>query len=333
MCAQSAPDVGNAAPDARPGMIWQGEVDGTAFLYLKGKRLTIENKEGAPVAKQNYRVEQRLPETRQDVRLHVTAGRGYVHIVEQPRLENDFTVAIAIEDPQPGSGFYSLALYWDAGASAADTAGPRRAGRLQWSGRVDQEVIVSCAASQCASQARQGLPVMREHVKFSSPLPQGEAPVRLEKVDGRGDVRVLEQPSEANGYTARVQIRDPQPGVAEYSFALTWPHASRQIENAVPLAPQTGLVWSGRVTGIARVTVRGGAAFSEVIQGQPVAQEHAAFDRPLPSSSLKPVLTKRQGVGSVDIVDYPSDRNGYCLTFEIRGGQRGADLYEVEVAW
>ncbi len=96
MCAQSAPEVGNAAPAARPGMVWQGEVGGTVFLYLKGKRLKVENKEGAPVAQQNYRFEQRLPDMRQDVRLHVTSGRGYVHIVEQPSLENGFTAAVAI---------------------------------------------------------------------------------------------------------------------------------------------------------------------------------------------------------------------------------------------
>ncbi len=312
-------------------MVWQGEVDGTVFLYLKGKRLKVENKEGAPVAQQNYRFEQRLPDMRQDVRLHVTSGRGYVHIVEQPSLENGFTAAVAIEDRQPGSGFYSLALYWDADADAAMARG---GGRLQWSGRVDQEVVVSCAGGQCASQAAVGSPVMREQVKFSSPLPRREVPVRLERVDGRGDVRLLEQPLEANGYTARVQIRDPQPGPAQYSFALAWPGAASETAAAPPLAPQTGLVWSGRVAGMARITVRGGAAFSESIQGQPVAEEHAAFDRPLPSTSgLKPVLTKRAGRGSVNIVEYPSDRNGYCLIFEIRGGAAAADLYEVEVAW
>src|SRR2546421_12782677 len=78
----------------KPQLVWQGNVDAATFLYVHGKRLRVENKDGAPVEKQRYRFKDPLPPNRQNVRLHVSEGRGYVHIVEQPRVDNEYTLAI-----------------------------------------------------------------------------------------------------------------------------------------------------------------------------------------------------------------------------------------------
>jgi hypothetical protein len=82
---------------------WQGEVDGIDILYLHADRLNVQAKEGAPVARQQYHFYDRLPESRQDARLEVREGRGFVHIIDQPRIENQYTLAVSIEDRQPGS--------------------------------------------------------------------------------------------------------------------------------------------------------------------------------------------------------------------------------------
>jgi len=312
-------------------MVWQGEVDGTTFLYVHAKRLQVENKGGAPVEKQRYRFNDPLPATRQDVRLHVAEGRGYVHIVEQPRVDNNFTLTVGLEDRQPGSSFYSIALYWDAGG-IFERPHERGRSQLQWSGRVEDEVIVSCAGDRCTSEAVRGTAVMREHFKFARPLPPHDVAVRIEKVDGRGEIRLVEQPSERNGYTARVQIRDPQAGVGEYAFTLTWMAPGRTAP--APPGAERGLLWSGRVEGTVRVIVHGGGAFSEVIKGWPVTAERAVFERPLPyRSDLMPAIKKRQGRGTVEIIELPTKGNGYQLVFEIRDSDGGSDMYEVEVSW
>lgn len=325
--------------DAQPEMVWQGEVTGTTFLYVKGKRLQVERKvEGkvenkgiAPVGNQRFHIEDPLPQMRQDVRLHVLEGRGYVHIVEQPHVGNEYTLTVEIEDWQHGSSPYSLALYWDAGG-IFDRPEERGRSQVKWSGRVEEEVVVSCAVDHCTSEAARGAPVMREHFKFTRPMPAQALDMRLDHFDGRGEVRLVEAPNERNGYTARVQIRDPQAGVGEYAFTLSWKPGSGTALAAQP--SQTGLVWSGRVEGTVRVTVHGGGAISEAVTGQPVTAERALFERPLPArSDLMPVLTKRQGRGAVRIVDYPSNRNGYQLVFEIRDTGAGSDQYEVEVSW
>src|SRR6266571_3335656 len=81
-----------AQQERKPQMIWQGEVDGTAFLYIHGKRLKVETKSGSGISRRRYHVYDALPETRQEARLSVSEGRGYVHIVEQPRADNRYTL-------------------------------------------------------------------------------------------------------------------------------------------------------------------------------------------------------------------------------------------------
>ena len=59
--------------------------------------------------------------------------------------------------------------------------------------------------------------------RFSQPLPAGEMEeVKLENVDGRGAVRLLEWPNQGNQYTAKVRILDDKSGASVYRFKLVW---------------------------------------------------------------------------------------------------------------
>jgi hypothetical protein len=313
----------------RPQFIWRGQVDGIAILHLRDNRLDVQVQEGLPVEGQQFQFHDRLPDVRQDARLEIQEGRGYAHIVEQPRLENHYSLSVAIEDRQPGSSFYAIALYWD--ASTAVMEHPGRRDKIAWTGRVDQEVAISCRARSCVAQTGSGAPVADEHFKFSRPLPNYDVEVRLERVEGRGEIRLVEQPSERNQYTARVSIHDPQSGVGEYAFALVWSRGSKEPElrSSAP-----GLMWSGTVEGHVRVTVQGSAALSETVAGRPVTGQRADFLRPLPArSDLETVAKKLRGRGEVQIVERPSDKNNYRLVFEIRNPEGGADSYEIEVDW
>ena len=57
---------------------------------------------------------------------------------------------------------------------------------------------------------------------FSSALPSQPVQVSVRTLAGRGDVRVVEQPSRENGYTAIVQITDAPRGAQEYRLQVTW---------------------------------------------------------------------------------------------------------------
>jgi len=300
------------------------------ILHLRDKRLDVQVQEGSPVERQQFQFHDRLPDSRQDARLEILEGRGYAHIVDQPRLDNHYTLAVGIEDRQPGSSFYSIALYWD--ASTAVLEHPDRSDKLAWSGRVDQETVISCRVKSCIAESAHGAPVADEHFKFSRPLPNREVTVSLEQAEGRGEIRLVEQPNERNQYTARVSIRDPQSGSGEYSFALAWPRDGGKEPELRPLSRR--LVWNGTVDGRVRVIVQGGAVLSEAVAGQPVTGQRAEVLEPLPArADLNPVVKKLRGRGEVQIVEQPSDKNNYRLVFEIRNPEGGADNYEIEVDW
>jgi len=319
----------------RPQFVWQGEVDGVDILYLHGNKLEVKVQEGAAVAGQRFQFYEALPEIRQDVRVEVRDGRGSVHIVDQPRLENSYTLGVAIEDRQPGSSFYSIALYWDASSRFFEGSRPGRSGQVRWSGRVDEDAIISCQAKTCVSSTSHGVPVANERFKFSTPLPARDLEVTLEDAEGRGEVHLVEQPRESNRYIARVSIRDPQSGAGEYSFTLVWNRAPAKPSQAPPLQiAEPGLFWSSVVEGRVRVTVQGGSALSEVIEGRPISGEYARFARSLPSrADLTLAIKKIHGRGRVEIVERPSAANHFRLVFEITPAGDGPDNYEVEVDW
>jgi hypothetical protein len=326
---------------ASPQFAWQGQVDGIVILHLTGKRLAVQIQDGAPVERQKYHFSDPLPESRQSVRVEVVAGRGFVHVVDSPSIENHYTLAVEIEDRQPGSSFYSIALYWDASNNLFER-GEEKTDKVAWKGRVDEAAIISCRKQTCVSSAEQdaparGVAVTDEHFKFSHPLPDRDAEVRLEYPEGRGEIRLIEQPRQANHYTARVSIRDPQGGAGEYSFTLAWnrsPSKDSKESASIPDSSGRAFLWNGTVEGRVRVTLQGGASFSEVLEGAPIVGEHGEMLRPLPArADLMPRIQKLRGRGRVSIVESPSEKNHYRWVFEIDDPGAGADDYAVELDW
>ncbi len=314
--------------------MWQGQVDGIAILHLQGKQFAVQIQEGGPVQRQKFHFSDPLPDIRQDVRVEVLEGRGAVRIIDQPNIENHYRLAVAIEDRQPGSAFYSIALYWDASDNTFER-GAGKTDRLTWSGRVDRAAVVGCAAKICTSSVEHGAPpVADEHFKFSKPLQDRDSEVRLESPEGRGEIRLIDQPRESNHYTARVSIRDPGPGAGDYSFTLAWNRAGDKQAGPISEPSGRGMLWKGTVDGRVRVTVQGGASFSGALEGARVAGEHAEIFRPLPArSGVMPVIRKLHGRGQVAIVESPSEKNNYQLVFEIDDPEPGTDDYEIELEW
>jgi hypothetical protein len=333
-----------AASAGSPQFLWDGDVDQTATLSIRGDQLRVTTPRGGPVERQRWRFFAPLADSHQEVRLEVRAGRGSVRIAQQPALANNYMVEIQIEDPQDGRGHYSIALYWEADAEQTprwhdrgwqgdSSVASRReeTGKLTWHGHVEGDAIVECSASFCKSEVHGGMPVSHERVHFTRPLPASEVAVSLENQTPY--IRVLEQPLRSNGYKTRVEISDECGGNKDCSFTLFWrePDVSEAPEKREAVR---GMVWSARVSGTVRVTVRGSSTVSEVLNGGPTANELALFDRPLPhESGLSPAIRTLQGRGTVAIIETPSEQNGFTLLFEVRDPGPGADDYAVELDW
>jgi len=320
-----------AAQD-QPQFIWRGEVDSGAILYLRGDKLEVKATGRTPVSGQQFHFYNQLPDLSDDARLEVRQGRGYVHVIDQPRLENHYTLAIAIEDRQAGSSPYSIAVFWNTSNREFERGGGRT-GKLVWTGRIDQEALISCQEKRCTSQAVIGAPVAAEKFKFSRALPRRDVDVNLEDTEGRGEIRLVEQPRERNNYTAKVSIRDPQGGSGEYSFKLAWREAKKK-ESIPVMTAGRGMIWKGLVSGNVRVTIHGRSAFSQILGNAAIREENADFMQPLPARmDLSPVIRTLQGRGSVRIVENPTEKNNYTLVFEISDSGSGLSPYEVELDW
>lgn len=195
---------------------WEGDVAGIAVLRIHGRKVDIELRDGPPAANVRFRFAAGLPESRQTVSLRVREGRGAVNIIEQPNIDNGYSAGVLIEDRQDGAGHYSIALSWDSRAGAP----PGRVDRLKWSGTVDGEAVVECRGAQCTVKLSRGGASAGKY-RFSRPLPAFEVLTMLEETGGPADIRILEQPSQANGYTVRVSIRSLRE-TAPCSFVLGW---------------------------------------------------------------------------------------------------------------
>ena len=99
----------------------------------------------------------------------------------------------------------------------------RTTGRLRWRGTVDDNVQLVIRDDQVEVRTIGGSEYHDATFNFTSPLPRRRGvQVSVNKLDGRGDVRVLQQPSRDNDFTAIVEIRDSKGGARQYEIEVVW---------------------------------------------------------------------------------------------------------------
>ena len=95
-------------------------------------------------------------------------------------------------------------------------------GSLEWRGRVDDRVQLVIRGGTIEERTLSGTRMAEGRATFSSGLPATPVRLSVTKLAGRGDVRVVQQPSRQNGYTTIVEIYDPARGAQEYRLQVSW---------------------------------------------------------------------------------------------------------------
>jgi hypothetical protein len=99
----------------------------------------------------------------------------------------------------------------------------RTTGRLRWQGTVDDNVQLVIRDDHVEVRTLGGSEYNDANYNFTSPLPRRRGVnITVNKLNGRGDVRVLQQPSRDNDYTAVVEIRDTKGGAKQYEIEVVW---------------------------------------------------------------------------------------------------------------
>lgn len=89
--------------------------------------------------------------------------------------------------------------------------------------RVDSEVEVSIRGDMVNVRTISGRDARDEGSECNEPLPNDRVEgFRFAGIDGRGEVRLLAEPTRRNGYQAVVRIRDGASGEEGYHFRVSW---------------------------------------------------------------------------------------------------------------
>lgn len=96
-------------------------------------------------------------------------------------------------------------------------------GQLEFRGHIDDVVEFIVRGDQLNVVQVSGQQVKVERFRFTQPMPiWRNLQLSVEKKDGRGTVELVETPSRANSFTARIRVKDPQGGSDRYHWVLSW---------------------------------------------------------------------------------------------------------------
>lgn len=127
-----------------------------------------------------------------------------------------------MDDIQQTISDLQRSLNFGDGGPLGNSGGGSLSGTMRWRGTIDDTAQVRVQESNVEVRAVSGSAYSDGTFNFSSPLPFRRVTVRLNKISGRGDIRIIQQPSRENDYTAIVEIRDTNRGPSNYEFELSW---------------------------------------------------------------------------------------------------------------
>jgi len=200
-------------------------------------------------------------------------------------------------------------------------------GTLLWNGRVDNVVHIVLRGGDVSEERIAG-PLSRNNHRLSGILPRRPSVVSVNKLDGRGRARVIQQPSRTNDYTAIVEVFDRRRGADNYRLNISWTSTNRRE------AYQSGkLTWRGRVDQTANIVIFGDDVSSFDVSGSGLSDVSFNLEGYLSARPGRISVRKRNGRGTVSVIEQPSAGNDFTAVIQIFDPRGGDDEYEVEVTW
>jgi hypothetical protein len=236
---------------------WRGAVDREVQIVMRGNRVWTNNVGRTEPNNERSRTMSPLPRQEGEVVVRMEDGRGDVDVIQQPTSGNGYTTIGRIRDPRGGSDNDRLAAYWrnasygdiyrdGRGRGRADerSHGKRgdemgnrqrdddwdrgrgndgRQSLMRWSGNVDDELEIRLQNGRVEYRTLSGAQPTSIRVNAgNTTIPRSNANVQVVLNSGRGQVNVVQAPSQWNGYTTVLRVRDPQGGYGYYDFDLIW---------------------------------------------------------------------------------------------------------------
>jgi hypothetical protein len=94
---------------------------------------------------------------------------------------------------------------------------------MHWSGNVDDELEIRLQNGRVEYRTVRGAQPTSIRVNAgNTSTPRSNAQLSIAQSQGRGTVQIVQQPTQWNGNTTVMRVRDPQGGYGYYEFDLIW---------------------------------------------------------------------------------------------------------------
>lgn len=208
--------------------------------------------------------------------------------------------------------------------------GGGRTAMATWNGRVDDRANIIIRGNTIRVEDVSGSGVQTTYQNISGSLPRRATIVTAERKGGRGTVTVIQQPDGSNDYTAIVQVSDPKGGADNYKVDITWGGGRSGVEEPY----STGNVsWRGRVDQTANIIITGNDVRTEDAAGTGISNVSFNINGYLARRPGSVTARKRNGRGTVTILQQPSRDNDYTAIVQVFDPGGGADNYEIDISW
>jgi hypothetical protein len=207
---------------------------------------------------------------------------------------------------------------------------PTTTGNINWIGRVDNRANIVIQNGQIRTDTVAGRLVQGTQT-VQGVLPRREGTFSVRKLDGRGTAFVLQQPNRSNNFTAIIEVFDSKSGADNYRLNISWQAANtRNVQENY----QSGKVtWRGRVDATVNIKISGDFVDSMDITGSGLSNVTYDLEGYLAARPGSVTVRKRNGRGTVSIVEQPNARNDYTAVIQIFDAGSGDDEYELEISW
>ncbi len=200
-------------------------------------------------------------------------------------------------------------------------------GTLTWNGRVDNRVQIVLQGDDVQTKQLAGR-LSNVYHNLQGVLPRRNATVSVIKLDGRGDVRIMQQPNRNNNYTAIIEIYDDKRSDDNYNLQIRW-QASNVQESYSP----GRLTWRGKVDATVDIIISGDYAEAVDRTGSGLTVLRSDLSGYLAARNGTVRVNKKDGRGTVNVIEQPSIQNDYTAVIRIFDPRGGDDEYEIEVVW
>jgi hypothetical protein len=192
--------------------------------------------------------------------------------------------------------------------------------------------------------------VNRPNFRFYEALPNRAGEITADVVQGRGSVRVVEQPYRDNNFRAVVAL-NPRGRNEFMRVNLFWQGGgygrdrgvfnddqsvygrNRGVRNRRGDAGGGSLNWSGQVDQEAIIEIRGRQVVERSVRGRPVNRQDVNMTGPLPRVDTDVNIADARGRGRIELVQQPNASNGYVAAVRIRDDENGAGDYSFTLNW